>query len=108
MLKNIIDSIQFDFVFDPSVIGSDDGSDSTWEKIVKKNPKIKKRIICDEAWMLVSKNMPAGIMPITIVEVPSIASLRSASLTNMLLKIEAIAIGTIIVLITLMISFSER
>ena len=24
---------------------------------VKKNPKIKKRIICDEAWMLVSKNM---------------------------------------------------
>lgn len=29
----------------------------TWEKIVKKNPSIKKRIICDEAWMLVSKNM---------------------------------------------------
>lgn len=29
----------------------------TWEKIVKKNPKIKKRIICDEAWMLVNKNM---------------------------------------------------
>lgn len=29
----------------------------TWEKIVKRNPKIKKRIICDEAWMLVNKNM---------------------------------------------------
>lgn len=29
----------------------------TWEKFVKKNPYIKKRVICDEAWMLVSKNM---------------------------------------------------
>lgn len=29
----------------------------TWEKFVKKNPQIKKRIVCDEAWMLVSKNM---------------------------------------------------
>ena len=29
----------------------------TWEKFVKKNPKIKKRIVCDEAWMLVNKNM---------------------------------------------------
>lgn len=29
----------------------------TWEKFVKKNPKIKKRIICDEAWMLVNRNM---------------------------------------------------
>ena len=29
----------------------------TWEKFIKKNPKIKKRIICDEAWMLVNKNM---------------------------------------------------
>ena len=29
----------------------------TWEKFVKKNVKIKKRIICDEAWMLVNKNM---------------------------------------------------
>lgn len=29
----------------------------TWEKFVKKNPHIKKRIVADEAWMLVSKNM---------------------------------------------------
>ena len=28
-----------------------------WEKFVKKNPLVKKRIICDEAWMLVNKNM---------------------------------------------------
>ena len=32
----------------------------TWEKFIKKNPKIKKRIICDEAWMLVKKNMPGN------------------------------------------------
>lgn len=29
----------------------------TWEKFAKKNPLIKKRIVCDEAWMLVNKNM---------------------------------------------------
>lgn len=29
----------------------------TWEKVVKRNIKIKKRVICDEAWMLVNKNM---------------------------------------------------
>jgi conjugal transfer ATP-binding protein TraC len=29
----------------------------TWEKFVKKNPHIKKRIVADEAWMLVNKNM---------------------------------------------------
>lgn len=29
----------------------------TWEKFVKKNPHIKKRVVCDEAWMLVNKNM---------------------------------------------------
>lgn len=28
-----------------------------WEKFVKKNPHIKKRVVCDEAWMLVNKNM---------------------------------------------------
>ena len=28
-----------------------------WEKFVKKNPYIKKRVVCDEAWMLVNKNM---------------------------------------------------
>lgn len=29
----------------------------TWEKFVKKNPEVKKRIVCDEAWMLVNRNM---------------------------------------------------
>lgn len=29
----------------------------TWEKFVKKNPTIKKRVVCDEAWMLMNKNM---------------------------------------------------
>jgi conjugal transfer ATP-binding protein TraC len=29
----------------------------TWEKFVKKNPQIKKRVVCDEAWMLMNKNM---------------------------------------------------
>lgn len=28
-----------------------------WEKFAKKNLHIKKRVICDEAWMLLSKNM---------------------------------------------------
>jgi len=28
-----------------------------WEKFAKKNPKLKKRIVCDEAWMLVNPNM---------------------------------------------------
>lgn len=29
----------------------------TWEKFIKKNPKYKKFVLCDEAWMLVNKNM---------------------------------------------------
>lgn len=29
----------------------------TWEKFIKKNPEIQKRIVCDEAWMLVNKSM---------------------------------------------------
>ena len=29
----------------------------TWEKFAKKNIHIKKRVICDEAWMLLNKNM---------------------------------------------------
>lgn len=29
----------------------------SWEKFAKKNRHIKKRIVCDEAWMLVNKNM---------------------------------------------------
>lgn len=28
-----------------------------WEKFAKKNPMIKKRIVCDEAWMLTNPNM---------------------------------------------------
>lgn len=28
-----------------------------WEKFAKKNPMLKKRIVCDEAWMLVKKEM---------------------------------------------------
>lgn len=28
-----------------------------WEKFGKKNPKIRKRIVCDEAWMLTNPNM---------------------------------------------------
>lgn len=31
-----------------------------WEKFGKKNPDVKKRIICDEAWMLLNKGM-AGV-----------------------------------------------
>lgn len=31
-----------------------------WEKFGKKNPEVKKRIVCDEAWMLLNKNM-AGV-----------------------------------------------
>lgn len=29
----------------------------TWEKFVKKNPEVKKRVVCDEAWMLVNPTM---------------------------------------------------
>lgn len=29
----------------------------TWEKFIKKDPTIKKRVICDEAWMLMSRNL---------------------------------------------------
>ena len=30
----------------------------TWEKFIKRNQLVLKRIVCDEAWMLVNKNMP--------------------------------------------------
>lgn len=30
----------------------------TWEKFGKKDPEQKKRIVCDEAWMLLNKSMP--------------------------------------------------
>lgn len=29
----------------------------TWEKFIKKNPSVFKRVVCDEAWMLLNKNM---------------------------------------------------
>ena len=29
----------------------------TWEKFIKRNPNMKKRVICDEAWMLVNRNI---------------------------------------------------
>jgi len=29
-----------------------------WEKFVKKNYKVKKRVVCDEAWMMLNKGMP--------------------------------------------------
>lgn len=29
----------------------------TWEMFIKKNPYIKKRVVCDEAWMLMNRNM---------------------------------------------------
>lgn len=29
----------------------------SWEKFIKKNQQIKKRIVCDEAWMMVNPNM---------------------------------------------------
>ena len=32
----------------------------TWEKFGKKNIDVKKRVICDEAWMLLDKNMPGA------------------------------------------------
>lgn len=34
----------------------------TWEKFGKKNIHVKKRVICDEAWMLLDKNMPGAEM----------------------------------------------
>lgn len=40
----------------------------TWEKFVKKNPHIKKRIVCDEAWMLVNKNMAGSSYTATFLE----------------------------------------
>lgn len=40
----------------------------TWEKFIKKNPKVKKRIVCDEAWMLVSPNMAGSEYTATFLE----------------------------------------
>lgn len=40
----------------------------TWEKFVKKNRHIKKRIVCDEAWMLVDKNMAGSAYTATFLE----------------------------------------
>lgn len=40
----------------------------TWEKFAKQNPDIKKRIVCDEAWMLVSKSMAGSEYTATFLE----------------------------------------
>lgn len=40
----------------------------TWEKFIKKNPHIKKRIVTDEAWMLVNKNMAGYEFTATFLE----------------------------------------
>jgi type IV secretory pathway VirB4 component len=40
----------------------------TWEKFAKKNPQTKKRIVCDEAWMLVSKSMAGSEYTATFLE----------------------------------------
>lgn len=40
----------------------------TWEKFAKQNPHIKKRIVCDEAWMLVSKSMAGSEYTATFLE----------------------------------------
>lgn len=42
-----------------------------WEKFVKKNPTVKKRIVCDEAWMLVNKNMAGNEMTAQFLETTS-------------------------------------
>lgn len=43
----------------------------TWEKFVKKNLHIKKRVICDEAWMLVSRNMAGSEFTASFLETAS-------------------------------------
>ena len=40
----------------------------TWEKFVKKNPHIKKRVVCDEAWMLVSPSMAGSSFTASFLE----------------------------------------
>lgn len=40
----------------------------TWEKFVKKNQQIKKRIVCDEAWMMVNPNMAGHEMTASFLE----------------------------------------
>jgi len=43
----------------------------TWEKFIKKNPNIKKRIVCDEAWMLVNRGMAGYEMTSKFLETTS-------------------------------------
>lgn len=40
----------------------------TWEKFVKKNQHFKKRIVCDEAWMMVNPNMAGHKMTASFLE----------------------------------------
>lgn len=43
----------------------------TWEKFLKKNPKVKKRVVCDEAWMLVNRGMAGHEMTAQFLETTS-------------------------------------
>lgn len=40
----------------------------TWEKFAKRNVRIKKRILCDEAWMMMNKNMAGHEYTATFLE----------------------------------------
>lgn len=40
----------------------------SWEKFVKKNQEFKKRIVCDEAWMMVNPNMAGHKMTASFLE----------------------------------------
>jgi len=43
----------------------------TWEKFLKKRPHIKKRVVCDEAWMLVNRGMAGHEMTAQFLETTS-------------------------------------
>lgn len=43
----------------------------TWEKFLKKNPKIKKRVVVDEAWMMMNKGMAGHEMTSKFLETMS-------------------------------------
>lgn len=43
----------------------------TWEKFLKKRPQIKKRVVCDEAWMLVNRGMAGHEMTAQFLETTS-------------------------------------
>lgn len=43
----------------------------TWEKFLKKRPDLKKRVVCDEAWMLVNRGMAGHEMTAQFLETTS-------------------------------------